>query len=196
MASGTIDTLAPGLRRIIAPNPSPMTERGTNTYLLGGAAGLCVIDPGPMDENHLAGILEAIGTARVDAIVVTHAHLDHAPLARTLAEATGAEVLAFGDAETGRSTIMRELAAEGRVGGGEGVDAAFHPDRTVADGDVIEGPGWRLEVLHTPGHMGNHICLRWGDALFTGDHVMGWASSLVRKALLVMNARSFMPISP
>ena len=176
---GRAQALAPGLRRVLAPNPSPMTHWGTNTYLLGGAAGLAVIDPGPADSEHLAALLRAIGRAPVSHILVTHSHLDHSALAAALARATGAPVLAFGDAEAGRSAAMRALVEGGLRSGGEGVDLHFAPDRTVADGDVIAGPGWRLEVMHTPGHMGNHICLRWEDGVFTGDHVMGWASSLV-----------------
>ena len=175
----TARSLAPDLRVLRAPNPSPMTYLGTNTYLLGGAAGLCIIDPGPSDPRHLDALLSAIGGAPVEAIVVTHAHLDHSPLARVVAEETGAGIFAFGPAEAGRSAVMAQLAREGLAGGGEGVDFDFRPDHIVADGDVIDGPGWSLTVLHTPGHMGNHISLVSGRAVFTGDHVMGWASSLV-----------------
>ncbi|MGR3270623.1 MBL fold metallo-hydrolase [Thalassococcus profundi] len=176
---GTAETLAPGLRRVLAPNPSPMTFRGTNSYLL-GTRGLAVIDPGPDSAAHLQALLEAVGPDQhVSHILVTHAHLDHAPLARPLAKATGAPVLAFGAARAGRSAVMQRLAASGMAGGGEGIDAGFAPDRAVRDGDRITGDGWTLEVLHTPGHIGNHISLAWGDALFCGDHVMGWASSLV-----------------
>ena len=176
---GTAETLSPGLRRVLAPNPSPMTFRGTNSYLL-GTRGLAVIDPGPDSAAHLQALLEAVGPDQhVSHILVTHAHLDHAPLARPLAKATGAPVLAFGAARAGRSAVMQRLAASGMAGGGEGIDAGFAPDRAVRDGDRITGDGWTLEVLHTPGHIGNHISLAWGDALFCGDHVMGWASSLV-----------------
>lgn len=176
---GHAEALAPGLRRVLAPNPSPMTFRGTNTYVLGTRA-LAVIDPGPLSDPHLAAILAAVGPGQhVSHILVTHAHLDHSPLARPLAEATGAPVLAFGDALAGRSEMMRGLAETGLAGGGEGVDAAFMPDRCIADGTVIEGDGWHLEALHTPGHFGNHLSFAWGDVLFSGDLVMGWASSLV-----------------
>lgn len=176
---GIAETLEAGLRRIVAPNPSPMTYRGTNTYLL-GKTDLAVIDPGPEDQNHLAAILAAVQPGqRISHIIVTHAHLDHSPLARPLAQASGAPVLAFGTATAGRSEVMAALAAGGLIGGGEGIDAAFAPDVTLAHGDLIEGDGWTLEALHTPGHIGNHLCLAWGDACFTADHVMGWASSLV-----------------
>lgn len=176
---GIAETLRPGLRRVIAPNPSPMTLWGTNTYLLGSDAGLCVIDPGPDDPAHLDALMAAIGPARVSHIVVTHSHLDHAPLARPLAARTGAPVLGFGPYHAGRSAVMQALVDSGWQGGGEGIDTAFVPDRMVADGQIIDGPGWALSVLHTPGHLGNHICLRWGDDLFSGDHLMGWSSSLV-----------------
>ncbi|SFF09407.1 Glyoxylase, beta-lactamase superfamily II [Sulfitobacter brevis] len=176
---GIAETLEAGLRRIVAPNPSPMTYRGTNTYLL-GKTDLAVIDPGPEDQTHLAAILAAVQPGqRISHIIVTHAHLDHSPLARPLALASGAPVLAFGTATAGRSEVMAALAAGGLIGGGEGIDAAFAPDFTLAHGDLIEGDGWTLEALHTPGHIGNHLCLAWEDACFTADHVMDWASSLV-----------------
>jgi glyoxylase-like metal-dependent hydrolase (beta-lactamase superfamily II) len=176
---GIAEMLEPGLRRIVAPNPSPMTYRGTNTYLL-GTGDLAIIDPGPDSPAHLAAILSAIGTGqRVTHIIVSHAHLDHSPLARPLAVETGAPVYAFGPAQAGRSAVMADLAARGLAGGGEGIDAAFAPDHALADGAVLHTSDWRLEALHTPGHIGNHLCLAWGDACFTADHVMGWASSLV-----------------
>lgn len=173
------ETLAPGLRRLIAPNPSPMTYWGTNTYLIGEAE-VAVIDPGPDDPAHLAAILDAVPPGgRISHVLVTHAHRDHSPGARPLSERTGAKVHAFGPAEAGRSPVMRALAAGGLSGGGEGVDAGFRPDVVLADGDIVEGDGWQLAALHTPGHMGNHLSFAWGDALFCGDLVMGWASSLV-----------------
>ncbi len=176
---GAPEALAPGLRRIVAPNPSPMTFRGTNTYLLGDSA-LAVIDPGPNDPVHMNAILDALTPQQsISHIIVTHAHLDHSPLAAPLSQATGAPVIAFGDAMAGRSPIMQQLAATASLGGGEGVDAAFAPHETVADGDVISGTGWQLDVHHTPGHFGNHIALGWGDTLFCGDLVMGWSSTLV-----------------
>lgn len=176
---GMAETLVPGLRRILAPNPSPMTFRGTNTYLL-GETDLAVIDPGPADPRHVEAILAAIGPdQRVSHILVTHAHLDHSPLARELAQATGAPVLAYGDATAGRSAVMTRLAAAGVTGGGEGVDRAFVPDITLEDEARIDGAGWSLTALWTPGHFGNHLCFAWGDHVFSGDLVMGWASSLI-----------------
>ncbi|KIC26554.1 MULTISPECIES: MBL fold metallo-hydrolase [unclassified Leisingera] len=176
---GLAEELEPGLRRILAPNPSPMTYRGTNTYLL-GTGGLAVIDPGPESDAHLAAILAAVQPGQqITHIIVTHSHLDHSPLARGLSQATGAPVYAFGGPQAGRSAVMSRLAKEGLAGGGEGIDRQFAPDITVGDAEVISGDGWDLEVIHTPGHLGNHIALAWNDACFTADHVMGWASSLV-----------------
>ena len=176
---GIAETLENGVRRIIAPNPSPMTYRGTNTYIV-GTRDLAVIDPGPESDTHLQAILDAVGAdQKITHIIVTHTHLDHSPLARYLAAATGATILAFGNATAGRSNAMKALAASGMVGGGEGIDVDFQPDQTVEDGDFINGSNWQLEVIHTPGHIGNHICLSWNDLCFTADHVMGWASSLV-----------------
>jgi glyoxylase-like metal-dependent hydrolase (beta-lactamase superfamily II) len=176
---GVAETLEPGLRRIVAPNPSPMTYRGTNTYLV-GTRSLAVIDPGPEDESHLQAILDAVGPDQsITHIIVTHTHLDHSPLARPLAQRTGAPVLAFGDPDAGRSAVMAELAKDDLVGGGEGIDTTFTADVVVPDGTVIDGDGWELEAIHTPGHIGNHLCLAWGDLCLTADHVMGWASSLV-----------------
>lgn len=170
--------LEDGLRLVLAPNPSPMTNLGTNTYLL-GTTQLCIIDPGPDDDAHLAALIAAIGNARVSDIVVTHNHLDHSPLARKLSTATGAKIHAFGTHLDGRSAIMTTLAAQGLAGGGEGIDTTFVPDMILADGDTLQGHDWQLTALHTPGHIGNHLSLLWNDAVFTGDHVMGWASSLV-----------------
>lgn len=176
---GTAETIGRYLRRIVAPNPSPMTFRGTNTFLL-GHRDIAVIDPGPDDPAHLDAILRALQPGqRVSHILVTHAHLDHSPLARALARATGAPVLAFGDAQAGRSDVMRALAGQGLMGGGEGVDADFALDERLEDGDEIGGAGWRLTAFWTPGHFGNHMSFASKDAVFTGDLIMGWASSLV-----------------
>jgi glyoxylase-like metal-dependent hydrolase (beta-lactamase superfamily II) len=176
---GQAEEVAPRVRRILAPNPSPMTLHGTNTYLV-GTHNLAVIDPGPDNTAHLEAILAALGTGqRISHILVTHAHIDHSPLARRLSQATDAPVLAYGDAQAGRSAVMQSLAAQGLAGGGEGVDAGFRPDITLPDGGVVTSEDWQITALWTPGHFGNHLCFALDDILFTGDIVMGWASSLV-----------------
>ena len=168
--------LEPQVRRVLAPNPSPMTHRGTNSYLVGEGS-VALIDPGPALPAHRAALLAALRPGeRISHILVTHAHLDHSPLAPPLAEATGAELLAFGPAV--RSPAMQALA-EAEPGGGEGIDHGFAPQRRLADGESVSGPGWTLTALHTPGHLGDHLCFVFGDACFSGDHVMGWSSSLV-----------------
>ena len=167
------------VRRVRANNPSPMTGTGTNTWIV-GTGQVAVIDPGPALPSHLRAILDALlPDETVSHIFVTHAHLDHSALARPLASATDAPVLAFGDAEAGRSLRMQALVAAGLGSGGEGVDAGFAPDRTLADGDVVRGQTWCLTALHTPGHFSSHLCFALGHQLFSGDHVMGWAPSLV-----------------
>ncbi|WP_282091634.1 MBL fold metallo-hydrolase [Epibacterium ulvae] len=174
-----VEHLEPDLRLLRCANPSPMTYTGTNTYLL-GRTDIAVIDPGPDDAAHLQAILAAIRPdQRISHIIVTHSHKDHSPLAAALEQKTGAPVLAFGAADAGRSPVMKRLALQGLQDGGEGIDWEFCPTHTVKDGDTITGKDWELTVLHTPGHLGNHICLAWNEACFTADHVMGWASSLV-----------------
>lgn len=171
-----VEQMEPGLVRIVAPNPSPMTERGTNTYLLGNTQAVAVIDPGPADDDHLAAVLNAVGDRELTLIFVTHAHLDHAPLARQMSRRTGAPVCAFGDARAGRSKRMEGLRD---LGGGEGVDLAFSPDRRLADNEVIDTPAGPLSCLWTPGHFGNHMAFLWKGAAFSGDLVMGWASTFI-----------------
>jgi len=167
------------LRRVLAPNPSPMTGPGTWTDII-GTGQVAVIDPGPLSDSHLQAILAALDPGEtISAILVTHAHLDHSALAPALARATGAPVMAHGGAAEGRSAGMQRLVALGLHSGGEGLDHAFTPDRRLADGASISGPDWALRVVHTPGHLGGHLCFAWQDVLFSGDHVMGWAPSLV-----------------
>ena len=180
-----IVTLEPMVRRILAPNPSPLTGAGTNTYIIGDTD-LAVIDPGPFAggdphaDAHLAAILGAVAAGQsIRHILVTHSHLDHSPLARVLSDICGAPILAFGDSSAGRSAVMTYLAQSGDLGGGEGVDHAFAPDQTLSDGEVVTGSNWTLKAHYTPGHFGNHMAFELGDAMFTGDLVMGWATSLV-----------------
>lgn len=175
---GLFESVGQGIGRVIAPNPSPMTHWGTNTFILGERS-VVVIDPGPDDEAHLAALLSVIADRPVTHILVTHSHLDHSPLAKPLAQITGAPVCAFGHSDTGRSPIMQTLAEAGTVGGGEGVDKDFAPDVLLSDGEEISVSGKALTAHHTPGHFGNHMSFEWDGRLFCGDHVMGWASSLV-----------------
>ena len=165
------------VRVIRADNPSPRTGPGTNSFLI-GTEEVAVIDPGPDDPAHVAAILEA-AEGRISHILVTHPHLDHSAAVPRLAAATGAPVMAFGSAEAGRSPPMQRLAEAGAMGGGEGADAAFRPDVTLADGDVLRGAGWEITAVHTPGHMGSHLSFRLGDAVLCGDLVMGWATTLI-----------------
>jgi len=177
--TGRPEQMGQSIQRILAPNPSPMTYRGTNTYLI-GKTDLAVIDPGPEDERHLQAILAALKPGqRISHILVTHAHLDHSPLAARLAARTGAPVYAYGDALAGRSSVMHKLHLSGAAEGGEGVDAGFIPDIPLKDGQTLSGSGWQLTAHWTPGHFGNHMCFSMQNTVFTGDLVMGWASSLV-----------------
>jgi glyoxylase-like metal-dependent hydrolase (beta-lactamase superfamily II) len=176
----TVSTLAVGLMRVIAPNPSPMTYWGTNSYILGTGDTRVLIDPGPKDAHHKQALLNALphGTS-ISHILVTHAHKDHSGGAQDLAQSTGAPVMAFGDAFTGRSAVMTELAATTQMGGGEGVDMAFKPDALIGCGQQIKTPAGEITSLHTPGHMANHLCFAWNGCLFSGDLIMGWSSSLI-----------------
>ena len=177
----------PGIRRVTCPNPGPMTFTGTNAYILGRGA-VAVVDPGPDIPEHRAAILGALAPGeRVATILVTHSHVDHSPGARPLAAETGAELLAFGPHGAGISPRMAALAASGAdLGGGEGGDRDFAPDRMLADEETVEGDGWAVRALHTPGHLSNHLCfaverLDCGapGAVFSGDHVMAWATTMV-----------------
>ena len=170
LVPGQVEEAAPGVRRVLCPNPSAFTFRGTNTYIIGrGPEGVAVLDPGPEDATHLAAILAATRGGRVGHILVSHTHRDHSPGAAALAAATGAPTRGFGP----------HLTPPGE--GGEGGDHGFRPDHRLADGDAVEGDGWRLTALHTPGHCGNHLCfaLEGTGVLFSADHVMSWSTSVV-----------------
>ncbi|SCY07132.1 hydroxyacylglutathione hydrolase [Paracoccus tibetensis] len=172
-----MDMAVKDLVRVLAPNPSPLTGPGTNTFVI-GAAERVVIDPGPDHPGHLAAVMEAAG-GRVSHILVTHPHLDHSAGARRLSQMSGAPVLAFGGVEDGRSPVMRRLAGTGLVGGGDGLDAGFDPDQRLADGALLTTPAGNIEALHTPGHSGAHLSFAWRDVVFTGDLVMGWSTTLI-----------------
>ena len=178
-ATGKVYDLGDDVHRIIAPNPSPMTYWGTNTYLI-GTRGLALIDPGPDSDAHLSAILNGLRPGQhISHIFVTHSHVDHSPLSRRLAQQTGARIYAFGPSGSGRSEIMQKLAKAGIEDAGEGVDPDFETDENLQDKQVLKGDGWTLTALWTPGHLGNHLCFQMGDVIFCGDLVMGWSSSLV-----------------
>lgn len=166
------------IRLIRADNPSPLTGAGTNSYLLGRGA-VAVIDPGPDLDSHLAALIGALKPGeRISHILLTHAHLDHCALVPRLVAATGAQVLAFGTAGSGRSPTMARLAAEGLTSG-EGADPDFAPDQTLTDGDSVTLGDLQITAWHLPGHMGCHMGFAVEDVLFSGDHVMDWSTTLV-----------------
>lgn len=165
------------VRVVRAPNPSAMTGPGTNSFLIGRDE-VAVIDPGPDDPAHIQALLDAV-EGRISHILVTHAHLDHSAGVARLAKATGAPVFAYGPADSGRSPTMARLAQTGLAGGGEGIDSAFRPDILLRHGEVLQSADWTIEALHTPGHMGGHLSFRLGDAVFCGDLVMGWSTTLI-----------------
>ncbi|SON54761.1 hydroxyacylglutathione hydrolase [Hartmannibacter diazotrophicus] len=167
--------IAPGLRRITAPNASPFTFRGTNTYLV-GTSELAVVDPGPEDDGHLEAILAACGGRPVSHILVTHTHRDHSPLAARLKERTGALTVGEGPHRPAHPLPPGESNPMDASG-----DRDFHPDLVAGDADLIETPAGRFRVVATPGHTENHLAfaLEGGDVLFSGDHVMAWSTTIV-----------------
>ncbi len=167
----------PPIQTLRAPNTGPFTGTGTNTYLLGQSR-LVIVDPGPDLPQHLQAILTAVAGRPLEAIIVTHAHLDHSALVPRLARLTKAPVLAYGAATSGFSPLMQTLATEGLTGG-EGSDLTFAPDQTLTDGQTLTFTDLSLRVIHTPGHMASHISLALEDTLLSGDHVMGWSTSIV-----------------
>ena len=177
MRTGHPTAVAPGILRVTCGNPSPLTGPGTNSYVIGRPdTDAVVVDPGPGDPAHEDVLLRAAGGC-IAAVLVTHAHLDHSGGAAAFARRASAPVLAFGPATAGRLPEMEALA--GTVGGGEGLDANFAPDRSLADGEVIEAGGLQIEAIHTPGHFGGHLAFAVGNAILSGDLVMGWATTLI-----------------
>ena len=169
--TGLCQQLEPLVHRVLAPNASPFTYTGTQTYLVGGIAGLAVIDPGPDTPEHLAALEQAIAGAPVLAICCTHTHRDHSPAAAPLAARTGAAIV--GCAPLALQSDEPRADAP--------FDSAYRPDRVLSDGETLEGPDWTLTAVATPGHTSNHLCyaLEQTGALFSGDHVMGWSTTVV-----------------
>jgi len=171
---GRCDQVSPLIRRVIANNPGPFTFTGTGTYIVGHGQ-VAVIDPGPSDQAHLAAILAAVAGERVSDILITHDHADHSPLAGPLKAATGARIIGCAPAHP-----PADEAGEVKMEAGRDLD--FHPDVSVCiGGPAASGPGWTLEALPTPGHTSNHVCyaLAEENALFTGDHIMGWSTTVI-----------------
>ncbi|MBI1188371.1 MAG: MBL fold metallo-hydrolase, partial [Alphaproteobacteria bacterium] len=172
-AYGEAQQVSPLIRRVVANNPGPFTFHGTGVYIVGAPGGaVAVIDPGPDNDAHLTALKATLSGDRVTHIFVTHGHLDHAPAARPLAAATGARIYASG-ARTKTSAAAPRLD--------EDEDEGFHPDHALRDGEAIEGDGWTIKALFTPGHTSNHVCyaLTEENALFSGDHIMGWSTTVV-----------------
>lgn len=172
---GRADRVSPLIRRVVANNPGPFTYTGTGTYIVGGdapGAGVAVIDPGPLDDAHLAALLAAVEGQTVSHVLVTHTHRDHAPLARPFARAVGAPILA---AAPPARTVHASASLD------EDEDESFAPDIVLNGGERLEGDGWTLEALATPGHASNHMAFALANenALFSGDHIMGWSTTIV-----------------
>ena len=196
---GRCDPLSPLVQRVIADNPGPFTYTGTGVYIIGNES-VAVIDPGPDTPNHREALWKALEGRTVSHVLVTHHHMDHSPLAKPLAAAHGCKVYGYG-------LQMREPEG-GEVRLEAGDDLSFMPDVEMRDGDVVKGKGWTLEALHTPGHTSNHLCfaLLEENILFSGDHIMGWSTSVVSppdghmgdylKSLERVKARNFTRIWP
>jgi glyoxylase-like metal-dependent hydrolase (beta-lactamase superfamily II) len=170
-----VQEVAPGVRAIVADNPGPFTFKGTISYIVGHGQ-VAIIDPGPDDVAHVAALLDAVRDETVTHIFVTHTHRDHSPAAAKIKDATGAKVLALGPHKPARplhTGEIRRLDAS--------VDLDFRPDITLADGEIVNGKGWTLQAVATPGHTANHMAYAFkeADLLFAGDHVMAWSTTIV-----------------
>ncbi|CAN5439374.1 MBL fold metallo-hydrolase [soil metagenome] len=168
--TGVCMALDPLVTRVLAPNPSPFSYTGTQTYLV-GTTDLAVIDPGPDDARHVAALLRCIGDRKVSSIVCTHTHHDHSPASRALKAATGAPII---------GCAPLSLEDDGPRADAS-FDAEYAPDDILEDGANLTGDGWTLQAVATPGHTSNHLCFALAEtgALFSGDHVMGWSTTVV-----------------
>jgi glyoxylase-like metal-dependent hydrolase (beta-lactamase superfamily II) len=169
---GELVRVTPLISRVVANNPGPFTFKGTGVYIVGDTD-VAVIDPGPDLPEHIAALKRALAGKHVSHILVTHCHSDHSPAAKPLKEWSGAQTYAFGPHGSGRDDNDTKVEAGG--------DMDFVPDIRVKDGEIIAGNGFAFEAVHTPGHTSNHMCyaLKKEKALFTGDHIMGWSTTVV-----------------
>jgi glyoxylase-like metal-dependent hydrolase (beta-lactamase superfamily II) len=172
---GRVEEVRPGVRRLLANNPGPFTFKGTLSYIVGRGR-VAVIDPGPLDEAHIAALLDAVRGEAVTHILVTHTHRDHSPAAAPLKAATGAKTYGEGPHRAARPLNIGEARPLDSSG-----DRDFVPDVALADGEIVSGDGWALEAVATPGHTANHMAyaLKGTDLLFSGDHVMAWSTPVV-----------------
>ena len=196
-AVGVLEEVAPGIRRIVAANPGPFTFRGTGTYVIGRGE-VAVIDPGPNDERHIAMLMRQLRGETITHVLVTHTHPDHSPGCASLRAHTDASTFGFGphpedpsvDAGIDPTTPQEHCDDTASTGvapnAEESGDRAFVPDGVLRHGDFVNGTGWYVEAVHTPGHISNHLCFRVRfpatpneHVLFTGDHVMGWSTSVI-----------------
>ena len=175
LSPGVVDEVRPGVRRILCDNPSPFTFTGTVSYIVGRGK-VAIIDPGPDNEAHAATLLDAVRGETVTHILVTHTHRDHSPNTARIKAATGATVYAEGPHRASRPRFESE-----KHNPESGADRDFKPDVAVRGGEMIEGQGWKLEAVATPGHTANHLAFAWPDRNinFVGDHVMGWSTTIV-----------------
>ena len=169
---GVLQEVSPGIRRLVARNPGPYTFHGTGTYVIGQGA-VAVIDPGPASSEHIQALASALRGETISHVLITHTHLDHSPGARLLHQHCDAPTYAFGPHGAGKILSGEQVE--------EGADFDFVPDVTLRHGEIIEGDGWSFECVHTPGHTSNHLCFQYREhqALFSGDHVMGWSTSVI-----------------
>jgi glyoxylase-like metal-dependent hydrolase (beta-lactamase superfamily II) len=168
---GKASILSPRIRRIVAENPSAFTLHGTGTYLIGSGNTVAVIDPGPAHDAHIDAILQATEGETISHILITHTHMDHSPGAAPLKARTGAKTYGFGPHGSGKPGMKPE----------EDGDMAFVPDVFLKDDETITAGDWTVRAIHTPGHLSNHLCFELMEekTLFSGDHVMGWSTSIV-----------------
>ncbi len=175
---GEMVDVSPLLRRLVCENPSKYTFHGTGTYII-GHGDVAVVDPGPRNDQHVQNLLRLLDGETVRHILITHTHGDHSPAAKALSAATGAPVLGFGPHPT--NAAAEDSTTEAETDSDHRPDVEFVPDSALAHGDIVEGPTYTIEALHTPGHISNHLCfaLAAEQAVLSGDHVMGWSTTII-----------------